>query len=120
MVASKALSAGHARTLLGVKNKADMILLAERTVNFDLSVRQLEEEVKKANKPKKEKDNEDIILPTVDYYREMAVKVQSHLGRKVEINGKGRKKSITLFYEDNEDLDDILTLLCGKEFLEEV
>ena len=38
----------------------------------------------------------------------------------VEIKGKGRKKTITLSYEDNEDLDEVITLLCGADFLEEV
>lgn len=116
LVASKTLSAGHARTLLGVKDREDMILLAQRTVEYDFSVRQLEEEVKRANKPKKPEPEEEII-PAVDYFREMAVKVQSHLGRRVEINGKGRKKSITLFYEDNEDLDELLKTICGDDFL---
>ena len=96
-----------------------MLILAEKTVTLELSVRQLEEEVKRANKPKKEVEDEDIVLPTVDYFHEMAVKVQSHLGRRVEINGKGRKKSITLFYEDNEDLDELLTTICGKDFLKD-
>ena len=116
LVAAKTLSAGHARTLLGVKDREDMILLAQRTVEYDFSVRQLEEEVKRANKPKKPEPEEEII-PAVDYFREMAVKVQSHLGRRVEINGKGRKKSITLFYEDNEDLDELLKTICGDDFL---
>ena len=38
----------------------------------------------------------------------------------VKIEGKRRKKTITLSYEDNEDLDEILALLCGKDFLNEV
>ena len=44
--------------------------------------------------------------------------MQSELGRQVRIHGKGRKKFITLFYEDNEDLDDIIAGLCGKDFLD--
>ena len=118
MVASKELSAGHARTLLGVKDRDSMILLAKRTVEQDFSVRQLEEEVKRANKPKKPEVEEEP-LPIVDYFREMEIRVQSHLGRRVEINGKGRKKSITLYYEDNEDLDELLETICGKNFLDE-
>ena len=121
LVASKELSAGHARTLLGVKDRDSMILLAERTVEEDLSVRVLEEEVKRINKPKREEiEEEDEKLPVVDYFRELEVRMQSHLGRKVKIEGKGRKKTITLTYEDNEDLDDIIKLLCGEEFLDEV
>ena len=118
LVASGDLSAGHARTLLGCKNRDDMIALSERTVEFGLSVRQLEEEVKRINKPKKEVIEETI--PIVDYFRELELRVQSHLGRRVKIEEKGRKKTITLSYEDNEDLDELLKLICGSDFLEEV
>ena len=117
MVASRELSAGHARTLLGLKNRDMMVVLAERTTVMDLSVRQLEDEVKKANKVQKEEKEEEP-LPLVDYFREMELRVQSCLGRRVAINGKGKKKSITLFYEDNEDLDELLKSICGEDFLE--
>lgn len=116
MVASGTISAGHGRTLLGVKHRDNMIVLAKRTAEEDLSVRQLEEAVKKINKPVREAVEEE--LPLVDYFREMEIRVQSHLGRKVEINGKGRKKSITLYYEDNEDLSELLLNICGKDFLD--
>ena len=119
LVASKELSAGHARTLLGLHNREDMILLAQHVVENDLSVRVLEDEVKRLNKPQKPTVEEDENPPLVDYFRELEIRVQSHLGRKVKIDGKGRKKTITLSYEDNEDLDEILTLLCGKDFLEQ-
>lgn len=117
MVAAKDLSAGHARTLLGLKNKDLILALAGKTVELDLSVRQLEEEVKRLNRAKPEKEEVEEEPPVVDYLREMELRIQSHLGRVVKINGKGRKKSLTLFYEDNEDLDQILETLCGKEFL---
>ena len=121
MVAARELSAGHARTLLGVKDKEDMILLAQIAAEQDLSVRQLEEQVKKINRAKK-KVVEDIVEdePFVDYFREMELKIQRQLGRKVKISDKGSKKTLTLFYEDNEDLDDLLKLICGSDFLDEV
>ena len=120
LVASKELSAGHARTILGLKNRDDMILLAQRAVEDDLSVRVLEDEVKRMNKPKKEEVEEEEPLPIVDYFRELELRMQSHLGRRVQIDGKGRKKTVTLTYEDNEDLDEIIKLLCGEGFLSEV
>jgi len=119
LVASGELSAGHGRTLLGLKNRDDMLPLAEKVIVADLSVRQLEEEVKRANKPKKPEIEEEP-LPLVDYFREMELRVQSHLGRKVKIEGKGRKKTLTLYYEDNEDLDELLEVLCGKNFLNQI
>ena len=119
LVASGELSAGHARTLLGLKDRDNMLALAEKVIVSDLSVRQLEEEVKRANKPKKP-EPEPKPAPLVDYFRDIELRVQSRLGRQVKIEEKGRKKTVTLFYEDNEDLDEILTLLCGKEFLDQV
>lgn len=118
LVASGELSAGHGRTLLGLKSRSDMLPLAERAIVEDLSVRSLEEEVKRLNRPKKEEKEEP--LPLVDYFREMELRLQSHLGRKVKIEGKGRKKTLTLYYEDNEDLDELLATICGKDFLNEI
>ena len=121
MVAAKELSAGHARTLLGVKDKDDMILLAQIAAEQDLSVRQLEEQVKKINRAKKVvKEEVEEEAPFVDYFREMELRIQRQIGRKVKIEDKGKKKTLTLFYEDNEDLDDLLKLICGNDFLDEV
>lgn len=120
MVANGDISAGHGRTLLGVKNRDNMLLLANKTVEFDYSVRQLEEEVKKINKLKPVIEiEEEEILPLVDYFKEMEIKIQSHLGRVVKIKGSGKKKCVTLFYEDNEDLDELLKTICGEDFLDE-
>ena len=119
MVANGDISAGHGRTLLGLKNRSNMLLLANKTVEYDYSVRQLEEEVKKMNKMKPVIEVDDEPLPVVDYYREMELRMQSHLGRVVKIKGSGRKKSVTLFYEDNGDLDELIRALCGNDFLEE-
>lgn len=120
MVANGDISAGHGRTILGLKARENMLLLANKVVEYDLSVRQLEEEVKKMNKMKpviEEEEEEE--LPVVDYFREMELRIQSHLGRVVKIKGSGRKKSVTLFYEDNEDLDELLKTICGNDFLDE-
>ena len=122
MVAAKELSAGHARTLLGVKDPDDMLLLAQFAAEQDLSVRQLEEHVKKINRKKKvepEVEVEDDV-PFVDYFREMELRIQRQLGRKVKIEDKGKKKTLTLYYENNEDLDDLLKAICGNDFLDEV
>ena len=121
MVVARELSAGHARTLLGVKDRDDMLLLAQITAEQDLSVRQLEEQVKKINKKKKVVEEDvEIEAPVVDYFREMELKIQRQLGRKVKIEDKGKKKTLTLFYDDNEDLDELLKAICGNDFVDEV
>ena len=120
MVAARELSAGHARTLLGVKDREDMILLAQIAAEQDLSVRQLEQQVKRINKKKKTTEEEvEEEAPGVDYFREMELRIQRQLGRKVKIEAKGKKKTLTLYYEDNEDLDELLKTICGNDFVEE-
>ncbi len=120
MVAARDLSAGHARTLLGLNDREDMVLLAQMAAEQEMSVRTLEEMVKKMNKPTKPKQQtEDEEAPVVDYIREIELRIQRELGRRAEISRKGRKKTLTLYYEDNEDLDELLKLLCGSDFLDE-
>ena len=120
MIAEGKLSAGHGRTLLAVRSSENMLELAHRTVLEDLSVRRLEEEVKRANKKKAATPDESEGPEIVNYFREMENKIQSHLGRQVKISEKGRKKTLTLFYEDNEDLDELLKNICGADFLDEL
>lgn len=120
MVAAGDLSAGHARTLLGVKDRDNMILLAQIASEQELSVRRLEEEVKRINKPKKVREEPKDEEPFVDYFRELELRIQRQIGRKAKIEDKGKKKTLTLYYEDNEDLDELLRSICGSDFLDEV
>ena len=120
LVANRTLSQGHARTLLSLRNPDAIFPLAKLAIEQDLSVRRLEEEVKRQNRAEKLPPKQEAPLPVVDYFREMELKMQSHLGRVVKIQGSGRKKSVTLFYEDNEDLEALLTDVCGKEFMKEL
>ena len=120
LVANRTLSQGHARTLLGLRDPEAILPLAKLAIEQDLSVRRLEEEVKRQNRAPKMTQKVEDPLPVVDYFREMELKMQSHLGRVVKICGSGRKKSVTLFYEDNEDLEALLTDVCGKEFMKEL
>ena len=119
MVAAGELSAGHARTLLGVKDPDDMLVLAQIASEEGMSVRRLEDEVKRVNRKKPKKDEPDDVAPLVDYSREIELRIQRHLGRKAKIKDSGKRKTLTLFYEDNEDLDELLKLLCGEDFLNE-
>ena len=54
MVATGELSAGHARTLLGLENKTNITLLAKKIVETGMSVRDTEKAVKILNTPVKE------------------------------------------------------------------
>ena len=84
-----------------------------------MSVRELETAVKHLNRSEISTPKKEQSLPLVDYLGELEMKVQRALGRRCKIEENGKKKSITLFYEDNEDLDELLTTICGKDFLNE-
>ena len=120
LLASKDLSAGHARTLLGLRDAEDIIILGKKTVEFGLSVRALEEEVKRYLRKKKQAEEapEEKVSYVVDYVSELEKRMQRHLGRRVKINVGKNKKTVTLFFEDNDDLDTLLRNICGGDFVE--
>lgn len=111
------ITAGHARTLAGCKNPEAQILLARQVAGGGLSVRDLEKAVKRANRPEKPEKEKPY---RVDYAADLAKRMMTRLGRKVSISDRGVQKSVTLFYDDNEDLEVLLTQICGAEFLDEI
>ena len=123
MLQSADISAGHARALLGLKDKDAIVDTAHKILIRSLSVRDTEDLVKKMNKifdkaiNKEEEDkNEDLI---VDYAKDLERRAMSLTGKMIKIKDKGKTKSIEIEYVDNEDLEDILVKLCGKAITEE-
>ena len=103
-----ALSAGHARAILQVKDGKKQNQLAQKIIALGLSVRQAELLCKNADKePLPEKK------PTlaVNYVAECEKSLSKHLGRGVKIvNGK-RKGRFELEFYGQEDLQNLLDLL---------
>ena len=116
LVSAGELSAGHARTLLGLRDRAEIAPFAKKCIADGLSVRDLEALVKRANRPIRETP-EDEALPVVDYVAELERKMTSDLGRRVKIAAKGKQKTLTLYFEDNEDLDALLRRIMGDDFV---
>lgn len=109
------ISTGHAKVLLSIKEKADDILY--EIIDKDLSVRQTEELIKKITAPKKEKvTNSDPLA--VDYTALIKNRATTKLGRRVEITGRGKSRRVELYFENDEDLEDLLIQLCGKDFFD--
>lgn len=117
------LSAGHARALLSLKDKAKETPVAARIVAQGLSVRAAEDLVRKENKLTQKAETEGESVPEIgleiDYYAELSKKAMDLIGRRVKINHKGVAKTITVSYEDNEDLEILLKKLCGDEIIEQ-
>lgn len=121
MLKTGELSAGHARTLLGLNDEKDMLPLAEKITNKDLSVREVEAAVKKLNA--KEDFEEPVNLADNQiklYMKELENRARETLGRRVKISHSSKKKSIEIEYETNDDLEALLKTLCGDKFFDNI
>ena len=114
------LSAGHGRTLLGLKNKEDIIPLAKKVVERELSVRETEAAVKALNSKKDESEEDETpAKPKVDYLGDLESKVTTTLGRRCKIFNTAKKKTIQLEFTDDDDLMALLTSICGRAPIED-
>ena len=119
LLRSGELSAGHCRALLGLKDRSNMEELAKKIVAKNLSVRETEAAVRALNKarPKKEEDDEEV---RVDYTHELERRVTDLCGRYCRITSKGRRKTVTVEYGGEDDLEELLSAICGKNITEEL
>lgn len=117
LLACGQLSSGHARALLGLKDRSGIAAAAKTVVSRELNVRDTEALVRKLNRPEKpEKPTEDKIR--IDYRRELEVAMTRRMGRVVHIKDSGKQKKLEISYENNDDLQELVTALCGKDLLD--
>lgn len=108
MVQSGALSAGHAKVLLGVADPTRRAQLAERVVREDLSVRRLEELVQpRQNVPRGTSPVKDPEILLVEE------ELQRHLGTKVSLSYRQGAGRISVQFYSDEELERLLELLTG-------
>ena len=119
LIINGSITQGHAKAVLGLKNKSKMKNVCDVIVEKDLSVRATEEFVKKENRETSgKKKSKSLDGETLSYTSELERKMSENLGRSVKILPNGKKSSITIGYTDNEDLEKIIKLLCGKDFID--
>ena len=107
MLISGALSAGHARALLGLEVKKDQLKAANEIIEKSLSVRQTEDLVKKMNEPKKEKEGKSKTEDSLEFvYKDLEKRLSDCLGTKVKISRKDKNKGkIEINYYSEDELD---------------
>ena len=104
MVIKGELSMGHARALIGVPNAYEK---AKEIVKKNLSVRQVETLTSKFKKSKKKQNYKD---PNIqDLEKELSSKIG--LKTSIQFNDNGSSGSLTLYYSDLNQLDDIMKRL---------
>ena len=115
-VISGNITAGHARALLSLVNPSDQILLRDKIINNDLSVREAEKLADEYNKghkfiQKKGSKEED---PEIS---EVVEKFVSAVGARCDIKGTLSKGKITIRFRSQQDLERIYGLISGGEEL---
>ena len=98
------LSMGHARALIGVPNAIE---LANEIINKKLSVRQTEKNTANYKKPKNKKTSKDPNI--LDLEKELSEKIG--LKTSIHFNEEGSSGSLTLYYSDLDQLDNLMTRL---------
>lgn len=111
MIVSGQISSGHARALLALQHKDDILKIAELIIEKDLSVRQVEALVNKylneTNSKRKKADGLDS-----DYKQaciEIEEKMKNILGTKVVLKAGKNKGKIMIEYYSDEELERIMS-----------
>mgnify|MGYP001336033387 CR=1 FL=1 len=104
MVINGDLSMGHARALIGVPNAYEK---AKEAIEKNLSVRDVEKITSKFKKTKKSEISKDPNI--LDLEKELSNKIG--LKTSIQFNENGSSGSLTLFYSDLNQLDDIMKRL---------
>ena len=110
-VASGALSAGHARALLGLSDAYMIEDLAKQIIAEGLSVRAVEEIISK-NAPKSKKKLTTVTSSIVEF-NELADRIGDALDTRVTIQGSVKKGAIVIEFAGSEDLKRITKAIEG-------
>ncbi|MCF0105135.1 MAG: ParB/RepB/Spo0J family partition protein [Holdemanella sp.] len=110
MVINKELSMGHVRALLGLKEEDKIRKVARQAIEQGLSVRKVEQLVKDLNNPKQTEDK-----PIENLYAKAA---KEKLEEYFQTGCTIKTHSISIHYEDEEDLNRILEKLGLIEEME--
>lgn len=107
------LSAGHARTLLGLTDADTVIAAANKVISEELSVRKTEELVKKLKSEpviKKELDSEVLLA-----INELESRARQGTGNKVKIRHSAKNNGkIEIFYGSTAELEKLIDMLSGR------
>lgn len=110
MLQTNEISMGQARTLLGLKDKKQIIKVAKKVIKENLTVRQIEHLVSQMNEAKPKQQSKDPVKKPY-YIRESEERLMDKFGTNVIINEKKNKGKIEIEYLSPEDLTRILDIL---------
>jgi ParB family chromosome partitioning protein len=105
------ISAGHARTLITITDAALQEKLFDKTLEKELSVRQLEDMVRSMTKPDKKKGGRPATVDKNDIeIREITNRLRRKLATKVDLKKTGKGGVIKIEYYSDEELERLLNM----------
>lgn len=112
-VKSNLIGMSHARTIININSEQDQLIVFEEIVKKDLSVRQVEELVRKLNDKSNTKVKLELGLPYK--YKQLHSKLKKEFGGNIKIkrNAKG-KGSLVFDYKNDSELESLLYRLLNK------
>ena len=120
------LTTGHARALLALENEDAIVSLAQKIAENNMSVREVEAAVKRLNAIAEAAAVEaEIAAPSPykmmarSYMKDLERRSMEALGRKVRILQTSRKRVVELSFDSNDDLEVLLTAICGQQIFSE-
>lgn len=108
------LSMGHAKAIVGLKDKKVIKALADTAIKEQWSVRELEEEVKKLEEKVDSKKMKLKPKRKDPYINQLEESLREMYRTTVKIKHSNNKGKIELLYYSKDDLDRLLELLQGK------
>ncbi|MBR0235579.1 MAG: ParB/RepB/Spo0J family partition protein [Clostridia bacterium] len=117
MLSDGTLSEGHAKVLMGLKDDVKIENAAQSVVARGLSVRETEKLVRELMAPARPTQSKTRTAEANEYSRQLEGKLTTKLARPVKIVQNGEKSSLNIGFTDNNDLEKILVLLCGEDFV---
>ncbi|MDD3180984.1 MAG: ParB/RepB/Spo0J family partition protein [Opitutaceae bacterium] len=101
------LSVGHAKVLLGVENSAERLLFARRCLEEGLSVRGLEDLLKRRHGPSRVRHRQ-IQAAEATALADLEKRLTSHLSARVTLRHSPKRGRIIIEYQGNADLQRLL------------
>jgi len=111
MLMENKLSAGHGRALLSIEDPAHLLVLANKAVEDQLSVRQTEELVK--NLALLGKDKKECRKDRHSDFDSIETDITESIGAKVKIKEKNNKGTIQLSFYSRDELERLIELLLS-------
>ncbi|HYE83095.1 MAG TPA: ParB/RepB/Spo0J family partition protein [Clostridia bacterium] len=108
MISEGKITQGHARALLAIGGEKKQLEVAEKIINQQLNVRQIEKLAKDTKQKEKKENPSDIYQIEI---KQLEERLKTALGTKVTIQHKKNKGKIEIEYYSNDELDRILEFL---------